>query len=213
MNRALIIQAKLTEVSEDQWRVIMLKCKKLINQRTYGRTTYGAHCEARLGVEPFDYYFKGAVEKLYEGIWDWKFEEYSLTDQLLRIIGSMVSDEVRKYRKEHEKGEAPSFISFEEVINLVGFDPEDDLTQEEFEAVCDRQIQAIEEAVEGDIDMENLFLLKLEGKTSNEICEELEWKKSKLYKVTEKMKNRTLKIFLPTVIQRYHDKLPNHKAT
>lgn len=194
MNRIHMVIKKLTEVSEDEWKVAIARCKKLIDHRTKGKTIFGAHCESRLGMDPFDFYFQRALDSLYEGVWNWQFEKYTLSEQLTRIIGSMISEEVRKYKGKKEKEDSPSFISYEEYSYRVMVGSEEDIPSEEYEKKCDKQLKIIEQAITGDEDMENLFLLILDGKTNNDICENLGWDKRKLYKVSEKMKNRALQL-------------------
>ncbi len=178
---------KLTEVPDEEWQIAMLKCQKLINWRIKGRTRYGCHSEKRLGMPVFDYYFHGAIEKLYDGVWEWK-DQYSLAKQLHRIIGSMISDEVRKYKVEQKKPEKNhQIVPFDEQVHSIGEELDEFLTAEEKENISDRQLELIEKAIEGDPNMESVYLLKLEGKSSKEICEELGWERKKFYRVNAQM--------------------------
>lgn len=192
MDRHQLVQRKLTEVTDDEWLVAMQKCKKVINLRTKGKTDYGAHSEQRLEMPPFDYYFQKALDKLYEGEWDWKFENYSLAEQLVRVIGSLISEEVRKYKVEQKRMDAPVIQSYEVVEFSIGEIP-DEIGSAEKEEIFQNQLKIVEHAIEGDDDAEDLFILIQYGKSNEEICEELGWTKAQLYKVSERMRTKAKK--------------------
>jgi hypothetical protein len=192
MVRLETVISKLTQVSDDEWRIVIAKSKRLIEFRTGGKTQYGAHSTERLGMSSFDYYFQNTVLKLYDGAWDWQFEKYTLAEQVCRIVGSMISEEVRKYKSEKKDKLLGKEVPFEEVEPWFGVNPEDEEDTLEREQQDEKLIELIEKAIEGNEDMETLFLLKMEGQDSDEICQTLSWEKRKLYKVTERMKNKVL---------------------
>lgn len=194
MTRTETVLEKLTNVSDEEWKVAMARCKMLINHRTAGKAVYGAHSEAKLGMTPFEYYFQEAVTKLYDGSWDWKFEKFTLSEQLCRIIGSLISEAVRKFKIEKEKsntgkGISDVFVSLDEKIDfLVNVASDDEINSEEAGKIFEEQLNKIMEVIDGDQEMEGLFFNLLDGKSYEEICREQDWKKEKLYKVVERLR-------------------------
>lgn len=190
MDRLKKVLNKLTQVTDDEWKVIIAKCSEHISLRLKHRQQMGAHSPQNLGMPAIDYYLQNAIKKLYEGTWDWQFEKYSLEEQLIRMIDSMISEEVRKYKT--DKSQAVRIFYKDDISEyetyLDIYDPEDIKEREE---QFQNFINTIEQAIEGDEDLELLFILIHEGKSLDEICEELEWKKQKLYKLIDKLKTKT----------------------
>lgn len=190
MNRLEKVLQRLTQVSDDEWKVIVTKCTEHIRLRLIHRQKMGAHSSQNLGIPAVDYYFKNAVEKLYRGIWDWKFESYSLEEQLIRIIDSMISEEVRKYKTRKSQAVRLSYSDdmnkYERYLDI--FDPEE---TEDLEQQFQDFVSTIEQAIEGDEELEFLYILIQEGKSNDEICEELDWDKHKLYKAKDRLKTKT----------------------
>jgi DNA-directed RNA polymerase specialized sigma subunit len=64
------------------------------------RTKSGAHGEQNLGMDAINYYVGESIKRLFDpNGWDWKFEKYSLVEQLMRIANKLISDKVSIYRK------------------------------------------------------------------------------------------------------------------
>lgn len=68
------------------------------------RTKSGAHGEKNLGMNAIDYYVGESVKRLYspEG-WDWKFEKYTLAEQLMRIANKLIPYKVEDYINKKDK--------------------------------------------------------------------------------------------------------------
>lgn len=179
---------RLTKVSEQEWIAAFEKCRKIINKRTGGKTRYGCHSETNLGTTPFDYYTQKAIDKLYEGKWTWQHEKYTFSEQLARMVDSIISAEVEKHKTAQKKKEVYTQTPLEDAINIleIPFDAPKSII--ELEKIYEDQLNTIIETIDGNSDMESLFELIIENKPSSEICEKLGWEKKKLYKVTEKMK-------------------------
>ncbi len=189
MKRSKKVLDKLTKVTDNEWKVVITKCTEHIRLRLRHRQRMGAHSPQNLGMPAVDYYFQNAVEKLYEGTWDWKFEKYSLEEQLVRIINSMISEEVRKYKT--KKSKAVRIFYKEDITDYETYLDIYELQKtEEVEQQFQKFVNTIVEAIKGDEDLELLFILIQDGKSSNEICEELGWKKQKLYKARAKLKSK-----------------------
>lgn len=95
---------RLLAVTREDWKDILSKCYTHIEMRLFGRTKWGAHCEQRLGMLAQDFYTGRAVEGIFSFSWKWKYSLYSLEEQLIRIIDSLISKEVEKYRSEQRRG-------------------------------------------------------------------------------------------------------------
>ncbi|NYJ28236.1 hypothetical protein [Allomuricauda sp. ARW1Y1] len=182
---------RLTELNEEEWRIALEKARRLIDYRVKGKTKYGCHSQKELGVSPFDYYVKAAIDKLYDGIWEWK-EEYSFSEQFSRIIGSLISEKVRKYMKGTSNNDAitKSTTQFEDVAYLFDEVFDEELEIKEREKFYEDQLNTVLQAIDGNPDMETLLLLIMDRKTNDEICAETGWERKKLYKVTDRMKNK-----------------------
>jgi hypothetical protein len=185
--RKKLVLSRLTQVTDKDWNVTMEKAQRLIKLKTGGRTNYGCHSETNLGMHPFDYYFVRAVEALYYGKWDWKYEKYSLSQQVCRIIGSMISEKVRKYEVKLKTKIVVLPIN-DEILEL----EDEDINLEEIEKKYQNQLKLVEEAIGGDDDLEYLWLCIKEEKTSDEIVEELRWTKPKYYKMMEKLRRKVM---------------------
>jgi hypothetical protein len=188
MKRHQEVLEKLLSVVEKEWMIVLKKCKEHIKHRIQQKTKFGAHNEQNLGEDAYGYYLKTAIEKLYSGDWDWKFEEYTLLEQLIRIVDSLISETVRKFKTKKAQSlqiEYKEDLSYAEEVLV--FTEEDAI---QLEKKSNDRIKLIEVAINGDEDLEFLFLYILESKSYKEICIELDWPKSKLYKVVEKLRKK-----------------------
>lgn len=191
MDKTSLTIKRLTELSEDDWNVALEKCRQLIHYRVQGRTKFGCHSEQNLGMSPFDYYVKAAIDKLYSGIWTWK-DGFSFSEQMCWMIGSIISENVRKYKKEQEKdsNSRESYISYDDIAYYFGVDFDEDALIEEQEKIYEHQLNTIMRAIDGNDDMETLLLYIMEKKSNDDICNETGWERKKLYKVTDRMKTK-----------------------
>lgn len=191
MDKARPTLKRLTQLGEDDWKVALEKCRRLINHRVQGRTKFGCHSEQHLGMSPFDYYVTEALDKLYSGTWEWK-EKYSLSEQLCRIVGSLISENVRKYKLEQEKDPktAKIQIPFDDIAYYFGVDFDECAESKEREEIHENQLTTIMEAVDGNDEMETLLSHIMDGKSNDDICNKTGWERRKLYKVADRMKTR-----------------------
>jgi hypothetical protein len=192
MKRIEQVLQLINKVSDDDWRIYAKKCKDHINIRLGNKTVYGAHSEKNLDMSPFDFYFTGAVTKIIDGTWDWKFESYTLLEQLKRIIDSMISEEVRKYKT--PKAQSVKIYSlgeldlFDHIISDFDIEP-----NEENENEFIRQIEIVKQAINGDKELE-LFHLCIECQMKYpEIAQEMQIDIKKAYKLGEKLKEKIRK--------------------
>lgn len=180
---------RLVQVPDKDWLDIQKVSKRHIQMKLKYYTLFGAHSERRLGMSAFEFYFHGAIEKLYDGTWDWKFEEFSLQEQIIRIINSMISEQVRKSKTVKDATLSLLYIDLECDENehlLSDADSYDESIEKEQRILS--FIALIEEAIDGNDDYEYLWLALRDGKSNDEICLDCGWSKKELYKKVELMK-------------------------
>lgn len=191
MNIANSTITKLTMLTDNDWKIALEKCKRLIDHRTCGRTNFGCHSEQNLGESPFDYYVKEAIDKLYNGDWEWK-DKHSFPEQMCRIVGSLMSEQVRKYKNEQKKNpNTTKKIALEDIDFYFYIDSDEDIEILEREKKYEQKLDVIQKAIDGKDDMETLLCFIMDGKTNDEICTETGWNRKKLYKVTDQLKSQT----------------------
>jgi hypothetical protein len=178
---------KLNSVSEKEWQKVIIELVKWVKIKLLYKTIYGAHSDYSLGCDPVKYYVYGAIDKLYDGTWEWKFEKYSLLDQLKAIAGSMMSENVRK-----TKSKKVTLVSTE-MEELVKFSDQNSWEEETNEKEMENEqlfYEALEACSKGDEDL-TLYVYALQICRSNdEICKELQWDKHKMYTVHRKLFRR-----------------------
>jgi hypothetical protein len=175
-------QNRIALLNEGNWKVAIKKCKDHIRWKLKQKTLSGAHSASRLGADPIEHYLGIAYEKILLGEWEWK-KEYTLVEQMIRIIDSYISAEVEKRKTKKEESLKVDYIDIEnEFYDLV--DPPDSLQEEAFYA---EKLQKIENAIKGDSQLE-LFLDSVkEGMKRADIAELLDLRPRQLDKVRERL--------------------------
>lgn len=174
-------QDRIATIKEQEWKVALKKCKEHIKWKLRQKTQSGAHSGSRLGADPIDHYLGLAYEKIISGEWEWK-ENYSLYEQMIRIVNSYINTEVEKSKT---KKEATTKISYKDIegdfYDLT--DPPDSAE----EAILAGRLEIINQAINGDSQLE-LFLESVrEGFKRSEVAEMLEIKPRQLDKVKERL--------------------------
>lgn len=183
---------KIATLSDKDWRVALAKCKKHIRWRLRQRTLFGAHSPSNLGADPIDYYLGIAYEKILAGKWEWK-EEYSLSEQMIRIANKFISDEVVKFKS--EKGQSFKLVYKdieEEFYGLANAPPEID------EAEYEEKLRTIEAAVAEDSQLSIMVEALKEGHKRSDIAALLDIQPRQLDKLKEKLE-RKVKNYNPSV--------------
>ena len=109
MTRKEIVLNKLHNLSEDEVKVALKQLTHFIRARLrlkslIDRTKSGSHSNQNLGMDAIDYYVGESVKRLWEPDgWDWKFEKFTLAEQLMRIANKLISDRVRSYKNKKEQ--------------------------------------------------------------------------------------------------------------
>ncbi|PWV55523.1 hypothetical protein [Chitinophaga sp. S165] len=184
-------QRKLDKLPDQEraWAAAIEKCRRHINIRLYKKTHFGAHAEARLGMDAMDYYVGYAIDAVLDGRWQWK-DEYTLSQQLTRIAESVISKEVEKYETER-KNQEPIVVSYNDLETLL-YDQEaippsfNDMDQ----MILEQKIEAIESIISGDTELEVFWDSVKEGGKPAEIAVILEMTPHQVYKLRDRFKSK-----------------------
>ena len=182
-------QNRIALLSERDWKIALKKCKEHIKWKLKQKTLSGAHSASRLGTDPVDHYLEISHEKILSGEWEWK-DEYSLVEQMIRIIDSYISTEVEKRKTKKEQSFKVDFIDIEnEFYDLA--DPPDSMEEE---AIYAEKLQKIENAIKGDSQLELFMVAVREGMKRADIADLLDLQPRQLDKVRERLL-RTVRIY------------------
>ena len=135
----------------------------------------GALSERSLGEDAISHFSHEAILKLWDCSWEWK-DEYSLYEQLKRIIGSLISEEIRKFKLRGEKN--PQTLD-----EKVGTNEENDDFRDEF-----REWMAL--VAEGDGDLEAYVRAVIACPSSKDIAEEMGIDVKDVYNLTKRLKRK-----------------------
>ncbi|GAA4749347.1 hypothetical protein GCM10023229_32450 [Flavisolibacter ginsenosidimutans] len=181
---------KLGEITHETWRAAIQKCHDHMDTKLWGKTASGAHCEQRLGMDAKDYYLGKAIKALYEGTWEWKYEEFPIDEQLIRIINSMISEQVRKYKIEVKKGKKTVLVENEQLALSL----DEEVDKEYDESQLQKLSTALTMACEGNEQYQALVKFKKQGLSYNEISTEMNCDKEELYRMIENIGKRAKRI-------------------
>jgi hypothetical protein len=137
-NRKELALRKLSEISDGQMKEAIEQLSLHVKARLrlgspMDRTKWGAHTEASLGVDPVAYYVGETIKRLYDpNGWDWKFETFTLAEQLIRIANKIISDKVTQYKLKKETSPIRLDKDIADVYDLPEIQDED---EEVFERV------------------------------------------------------------------------------
>lgn len=181
-------QNRINQLSDDDWRVALTKCKEHIRWKLKQKTLSGVHAAANLGADPIDHYLGVAYEKIISGEWEWK-EKYTLEDQMIRIVNSYISKAVEKAEKVDEE----AFKIVYKDINVEFYEEEEPPKNNRDAIMYDAKIQSIYTAAAGDVQLEFIVEAIKEGKKRVEIADLLEITPRQLDKLKEKLIRRATK--------------------
>lgn len=192
---------KLHSISDKEWEKVIDELTIWAKIKLSYKTQFGAHSEETLGVDPITYYVDTAVDKLYSCEWKWKTDKYSLVEQLKAIAGSLMSENVRKEKK-NDLEEINSKIKLipTETEELVDLSDRYAMENEENEYEKERK-ESFEKALincsDGDEDLSLYVTAFLICQTYDEICEELQWNKNKMRYIQQKLQRRLTNYYRP----------------
>jgi len=108
MTRRELVLTKLQQIPDNEVQEAIRQLTHYVKARLRyrslsDRTKSGAHSEKNIGMNPIDHYVGESVRRLYEpNGWDWKFEKFTLAEQLMRIANKLISDKVAEYKAKHD---------------------------------------------------------------------------------------------------------------
>jgi hypothetical protein len=178
-------QNRVATLTDDDWRVALKKCKEHIKWRLKQKTLSGAHSSSNLGSDPIEHYLGLSYEKILLGEWEWK-QEFSISEQMIRIVDSCVSKEIEKTTTNKSDLFKLIYIDIEQEFYDLTDPPETTLEKNVNEAI----LQSIETAVSGDEQLEFIVEALKEGKKRTEIADLLDIKPRQFDKLREKLIRR-----------------------
>jgi hypothetical protein len=181
-------QMRLNLVTSEEWSIVLWKCREHIQLKIKQRTIYGAHSEANLGEEPIHYYTSYAYQAIISGTWDWQ-DQFTLTEQMIRIINSRITTEVEKIKT--TKAKELTFVYTDIEGEFYDLGVSDSLSTQEHEQECERQKQIIESSIKGDSELEFFWECIKEGYRRTAIAQ--------LMNVTPRQLDKFRERFLRTV--------------
>jgi DNA-directed RNA polymerase specialized sigma24 family protein len=182
---------RLENIDQSTWKLAIEKCYIHLRYKLRNKTQSGAHCSQRLGAEPFDYYVSKCIKGIYSGTWEWFYQRFTIAEQMIRIINSMISEQVRKYKVENTNTKHTVLADSMELFT--DLDIEDDLADEEDGAHLERLNEALELACEGNKQYKQFILYKREGLGYDEICKKLNCTQKEAYQMMETISRRANK--------------------
>ena len=135
------------------------------------RTKKGAHSVDFWGMPAVDFYVGESIKKLYdpEG-WDWKFEERTLSEQLIRIANKLISDKPKQYLNKQAK--TPVFDN-RDIGDIYDVQAVSDDNIEGKEEEYSRLTDTAFEVAKGDDELEYFILRYLDGAEYKTIAQEM----------------------------------------
>lgn len=175
-------QLRIASLDERDWKVALKKCKDHIRWKLKQKTLSGAHSASRLGAEALEHYLGISYEKILAGEWEWK-KEYSLIEQMIRIIDSYISTEVEKKKTKKEESFEIGYRDIEREFYDLAEPPD----SSEEEAIFAEQLKKIYDAIRGDTQLEIFMDAIKEGMKRADIAHLLDLQPRQLDKIKEKL--------------------------
>ena len=197
MTRRELVLKKLHSLSdEDQEMAVqeltVFVMKKMRKGSKLDRTLSGAHSEKNLGEKAVNFYVSKTIIALYKPDgWDWKFEERTLSEQLIRIAKKFISDEVERYKKIRDKegGDPSDKIVPKDANELFDLlDTSDD--EKEIARVLDKVFELAKECTIDDDNLHYFTLRYLEGTDFKSISSEMDLSLEQVYTLRRKLVRR-----------------------
>ncbi|MCA0447327.1 MAG: hypothetical protein LCH54_13970 [Bacteroidetes bacterium] len=193
MTRREIVLNKIHSLSEREVSAAIDRLTRHVKARLrFGslldRTKSGAHCEKNLGMKAVDYYVGESIKRLYEpNGWDWKFENLTITQQLIRIANKLISDKVAEYKS--KKDDLPKFDNrdISEIYDL--FIPELD-DSSDMETIISKLIHLATEVSKDDEQLSCFTLRYFEGIKFETIAKDLGITIEQVYVLRKKLVRR-----------------------
>jgi hypothetical protein len=160
-------QQKLALITSNQWEEALARSIRYIELKLRRKTLYGAHAGSRLGAEAVDHYVSFAYEKIISGEWDFK-DDRDIAEQMIRIIGSTISKVIKHSKTEKAEAFKVEYVPIEDEF----YEREIDSGEQNaiYEKMYELMVDAVDEAVEDDIELVIIWDAIKEGKTRSDIA-------------------------------------------
>lgn len=180
-------QKRICLLTDKDWRAAIKKCKDHLGWKLKQKTLYGAHSSANLGVDPKEYYLSLVLEKLLSGEWEWQ-TQFSLIEQLIRIINSLISKEVERKQTQRSENFKIEYRDIE--AEFYDFGDLSDASDSEEIQEYKRRVSIIEDAIHGDQQLLDFWEAVQAGYKRSDTAEILGITPKQLDKVKEKLLRR-----------------------
>lgn len=166
---------KLSKISDKEWKDTLNALYSYVGYKCKWFMSEGALSERNLGEDAISHFVHEAILKLWECSWEWK-EEYSLYEQLKRIIGSLISEEVRKFKQRTGK-------DLQTLKEDIGTNEDNDDFRDDF-----REWMIL--VAEGDDDLETYVKAVIACPSSKDIAEVMGIDVKDVYNLTKRLKRK-----------------------
>ncbi|ANE53139.1 hypothetical protein [Flavisolibacter tropicus] len=177
---------RIGTLQDRDWAVALGKAKEHIRLRLRQKTSFGAHHSTNLGADAIDHYLSIGYTKILSGEWEWK-ESHTLAEQMILIIDSYISKEVKRYKGLPEDTVR---VEYRDDLETSFYDNTDEDDTEEVQEECNRQVQLIEAAIQDDAELVMFWEGVKEGYKARDIASLLDITVKQLSKLREKFFRR-----------------------
>jgi len=195
MTRREIILNKLQGLSDDEVERAIKQLTHHVKARLRfrslsDRTKSGAHGEKNLGMNAIDFYVGESVKRLYDPYgWDWKFEKFSLAEQLSRIANKLISDNVNSFKN---KKEGMFVIDSRDISDIFELEELTEETINDNETVYSKLIELAHEQSKNDDNLQYFTIRYFEKATFAIIAEEMNISIEQVYVLRKKLVRRLM---------------------
>jgi hypothetical protein len=190
MTRREIVLKKLHNLSDAEVTFALKQLTHFISARLrlkslIDRTKSGAHGSQNLGMDAVDYYVGESFKRLWEPDgWDWKFENFSLAEQLMRIANKLISDRVISYKS--KKDLMPVYVDKDvsDIYDLTQIAEENIKGNEE---VYQQLIETAYDLAKDDDVLYYFTIRYLEGADFQTLAEEMNLTRNQIYVLRKKL--------------------------
>jgi len=165
--------------------------KKLGVGTHFDMTLSGAHSAKNLDADPVDFYVSDAISRLYEPEdgWEWKFDKYSLTEQLIRISDSVISKKVAEYKAKSKRDDHPVF-DHRDISEIPEISDIQDDDSTEIEELSTKLHGIVMEGCKDDFHLEYYAMRFFDGFDKKSIADEMGLPKDKIEVLHRKLFRR-----------------------
>lgn len=195
MTRRETVLRKLQGLSDDEVAEALRQLTHHVKARLrFGskadRTKSGAHGEKNLGMNAIDYYVGESIKRLYDpNGWDWKFEKFTLAEQLMRIANKLISDKVADYKAKQDGLPAFDERDAGDIYDLQEIASNDVKGNEE---IYSKLIQLAHDASKDDDDLQYFIIRYFEKASFATIAKEMNVEIEKIYVLRKKLVRRLM---------------------